>query len=37
MQVVQEMPGHSTITLIFDIYSHVTQSIQKEVANIISK
>jgi hypothetical protein len=36
MQVVQEMPGHSTIRLIFDTYSYVIHCIQKEVANMIS-
>ena len=32
-KVVQEMLGHSSITLTLDTYSHVIQGIQKEAAN----
>jgi integrase len=36
-KVVQEMLGHSTITLTLDTYSHVIQGIQKEAANTMDK
>lgn len=29
-KVVQELPGHSTITITMDVYSHVLPSMQQE-------
>ena len=32
-KVVQELPGHSTITTTLDTYSHVGEPLQKEAAD----
>jgi integrase len=36
-KVVQEMLGHSTITMTMDIYSHVTPTMQEEAAAKMEK
>jgi hypothetical protein len=34
-KVVSEMPGHSTVAITLDVYSHVTASMHKEAAKVM--
>jgi len=36
-KVVQELLGHSTVTLTLDTYSHVLPALHKEVANLMER
>ena len=36
LKVMQERPGHSSITVTADLYSHVTPGLQRDAANQIA-